>query len=654
MTHDLKPQRLVLPIFCAVVALSTPAWAAEDNRAASFMPPPGLSVDTKKEDKPLDLTTPPPFDLKKTKTTESKAEPKKEEKKKVKASKEKTKSTPVKKEAKTEVVKEPPMPTIMSKPVNLGAPVAKAMLADVDPETLGLLSPEQGGLGASLWKDASRPLVDRLMPAIGLPTSSYTLNDLARRMFLTTAAAPAPSVSGDKPTRTLMSQRLEGLMNLGAVREAWQLFSVAEPSLIDPVTLTRLVEASLIGPESQKICEAVSGLMAAQSNQKTMQLDWQKTLLICQLRAGDKKAVQLSLDMMKEQKAGRDTFLQLLERNVLGKKKRLPRHLTPLRPTVLALLRESGMALPSYLYKKPVAFLVPELVLAKAKKSKDRILLAERSAAKGILTKKQLIEVYQSIAPKSKSKKKRTPEANLRVKYYQAALHEELPQKKIELIQNYLKDLPKTYQVGIPGQIAADVLASVPVTADYNSSAVYMARLFAMTGHMDKANAWLSLANEVATRVDQVGNDVAASWPVFALVGMVADGDYAKGLNKWLNVTLKSGDRHAARDYAGRVLLLLSASGYAVPEMAWQEVVELSQPAKQKVPSPVLLERMYQVAKAGRRGETILLSLLLQTGEGHPPLSVMVDTVRALRLAGLKPEMQSLAREILVNMAPAK
>lgn len=669
MIPVLKPRHIFLPVFCAVFALSMPALA----RDASFLPPPALSLEEKVDKEPMDLTKPPAFnfvtkgqkkDVKAKKTEEKTAKVKKEPapKKEVKAPvkvepKPKPAPTPVVLEEPSKVV-EPDAIEMPAKPLSLGAPVAKALLPDVDPETLGTLSPEQGGLGASLWKDASRALVDRLMPAINLPTPSYTLNDLARRMFLTTAAAPMPAASGQAPVRTLMAQRLEGLMNLGAVREAWHLFTLADPTLIDPVTLTRLVEASLIGPESKKICDAVSGLMAAQAGQKSMRLDWQKTLLICQLRDGDKKAVQLSLDMMKEQKVNRDVFVQLLERNVLGKKKRLPRHLTPLRPAVLALLRETGRSLPSYLYKKPAAFLVPELVQAKAQKQKDRIKLAERSAASGILSKAQLIDVYQDVVSGRKSKKagKATPPSIYRAMLFHAAKHEESPQKKINLIQKYLDDLPKSYQVSIPGQIAADVLLQVPVTSDQNSNAVFMARLFAMTGHMNKAMEWLNLARGVASRLGAIDKEINQNWPVFVLAGMVADGDYALGMKKWLAFTIdnKSKKRHAQRDYAGRVLLLLSASGYVVSETAWQSVIELSPPEKQKAPSPVLLERMHQVAKAGRKGEAILLGLLLQSSGGQSSLSVMVDTVRALRLAGLNSEMQSLAREILAGLTLAE
>lgn len=688
MTPVWKPKSLFIPIFCAVLAFSVQPAAAEDSRAASFLAPPS-SPEAVKEGKAVDLSAPPPFEIKtkkkvvtkteSSKTPEKKADKKKEESKPLSLAPEPKKEPKKEAEAEVEVEvpsrivtekeedademmaaeeeleEDEPAPALLTeRPLNLGAPVATALLADVDPETIGLLAPEQGGLGASLWKDASRPLVDRLMPAIALPTASYTLNDLTRRMFLTTAAAPLPSASGNEPKRSLMAQRLEGLMNLGAVRDAWKLFTLAEPSLVDPVTLTRLVEASLIGPESNKICEAVTGLMAQQSKQKEMQLDWQKSLLICQLRAGDKKAVQLSLAMMKEQGASRDIFMQLLERNVLGGKKHLPRHLTPLRPTVLALLREHGRPLPSYLYKKPAAYLVPELVKAKATRSRERVALAERSAAKGVLMGKQLVEVYQDVATEGKSKKKAKGLEIHRAKLYQAALHEELPQKKIELIQEYLKGLPKTYQVGVPGQIAADILETVPVASDYNSSALYMARMFAMTGRVDKAMLWLKLAKDVASRVESAKPAISQNWPVFVLAGMIPDGAYTDGLNAWLDITLTAGGHHAQRDYAGRVLLILSAAGYSVPETAWQSVVEIAPPKKQNLPSPVIMERMHQVAKAGRRGETILLSLLLQAGEDKPSLSVMVDTVRALRLAGLKTEMLSLAREALVALEPAK
>ena len=75
-------------------------------------------------------------------------------------------------------------------PLELSKPVEKGELKSIDAETVGLIGADTSGLGAAMWKDTPREMVDHLLPAILLPTASPTLNDVARRFLLTTANAP--------------------------------------------------------------------------------------------------------------------------------------------------------------------------------------------------------------------------------------------------------------------------------------------------------------------------------------------------------------------------------------------------------------------------------------------------------------------------------
>ncbi|MGE0109483.1 MAG: hypothetical protein AB7S81_06950, partial [Bdellovibrionales bacterium] len=105
------------------------------------------------------------------------------------------------------------------------------------------------------------------------------------------------------------------------------------------------------------------------------------------------------------------------------------------------------------------------------------------------------------------------------------------------------------------------------------------------------------------------------------------------------------------RSYAGQVLLLLSAAGYAVPEEAWLRVTEAPPLQKGTVTSSVLLERLERVGATERKGETVLLSLILAGSEGEElSLAAQAGIVRALRLAGLESDAQRVAREAVASL----
>ncbi len=664
----MKHTILTISVFLALSAPSVPAFSAipvpdvNDGREASFLPPPvkltpegtiqttpeaktqeesppvkldNLTQTEKKEITPPSLSEPPPFT-----------------------------SQPAKTEATPKVVEGSPLVTTQppalspEKPttVDLGAPVSAKPLAQIDPEAVGLLAQDSGGLGASLWKDTSRALVDKLLPALGLPTASPTLNDLARRLLLTTAAVPDVPESY-KSDRSLTALRAEKLLALGDVQEAWKLIGLVDPSRIDAITLRLLTEAALVGPESGPVCEKIPGFMAANSKGEDTGLEWQKALIICKLRAKDDSAAQLGLDLLREQGAKDDVFLTLMNRNVLGGIKQLPRQLTPLRATNLAALRQLDLPLPPELYARPDAALIPELLLTKGKDDSARLALAERSAAKGLISAAQLAATYKSaiFTPEeiagAFSNQEKTPRS--RALTYQAVFHEQLPQKKIELAQKMLDGIDAEALTGGLVVLAAELVQDIAPSSDYNTVSAAMARLMALAGKTSQAQEWLKIVRGVTDRLPEIGKDYKKNWPLFVLSGLVPDGEYADGLKNWVEQTLapdEAASGRAQREKAGRVLLILAASGYAVPDALWTRVIEALPPSKQMVAAPILTERLNVAAEAGRKGETVLLSLLIATdGASAAPLSAVTDTLRALRQVGLKAEAMGLAREAIAG-----
>jgi len=563
------------------------------------------------------------------------------------------------------IVQAPPVPQVPALAVSAGAlttaeqKVVDAPLADVDPETFGLLSPTNGGLGASLWLNTSRSFVDRLMPSVGLPTSSATLNELARRLFLSTAAAPVPSATGEKPVRSLVAERVEALMALGAVQEAWKLATLSGPGLVDPVTLRLLAEAALIGPDGKEVCDKMPSLIAIHAKTEESGAEWQKSLLICQLRSKDMKAVQLGIDLMREQHSNDAVFLSLISKNVLAESKILPRQLTPLRPTTLAVLRQIELPLPSELYSRPKASLIFELLQAKAADEKARLGLAERAGAQGILTPTQLADIYKSVVlvPEEIVKLNASNDTSIhaRAVAYQAALNEKSPQKKIELVQKFMAGVEPSVLTGAQGKLVADILETVPVISDHNAFSVILARSFAMAGRPDKSLVWMNLARDTASRNPEIAAALTDNWPLFVLLGIIPDGDYSQGMKVWMARAVSDGkdakEMQLKREKAANVMLLLSAAGYAVPDEAWQLVMEVTPPSKQMMASPLVLERLRQASSAARKGETVLLSLLLAGGSTiEPSLAALTEIVKSLRQVGLSGEAQALAREVLIAL----
>ena len=74
-------------------------------------------------------------------------------------------------------------------------------LTEIDPNSVGSLTPENGGLGTEMWRGTPRHLIERLIPELPDAVRSPLLRDLTKRLLLSAAKLPAWE---DKPADRLI------------------------------------------------------------------------------------------------------------------------------------------------------------------------------------------------------------------------------------------------------------------------------------------------------------------------------------------------------------------------------------------------------------------------------------------------------------------
>ncbi len=530
-------------------------------------------------------------------------------------------------------------------------------IGDIDPESIGLYSPSEGGLGAALWKGTPRDLVTQLLPALNLPTYSPLLNNLAQRFLLTTADVPAGKVAGGP---SLTSMRVNRLVELGDAKDAWKLIALSKPDLVDEITLRQTAEAGLLSTESTNICSRLPEIIKSYKSP-----EWQKLLVVCQLMAKDTKAAQLTLDMLHTQNVQDETFFFIAERNIIAANKQLPRQLTPLKPLTLALIKLSDLPLPGEVFAHPDAALIPFLINMKAKDDNARLALADRAAERGLINAGQLEEVYASIAftpaVLSNAFDSKETGSRLHALLYQAAIQDKTAPKHITLAVKFVETASPAGLNGAQGEVLEDMAGIVPATDENNASSAALARIYIASNKPQSALEWLKQAKHAAVGMPAVAASLKDVWPLAVLSGLELDSDYPQDLSKWLDTTLKPFDpkdnNHADRDIAASLLLLFDADGFAVPEDAWARVLSAPATERHTVPSAALLERLRAASNVGKRGEVVLFSLLLGGANADDPsFLATLDIIRALRLTGLTADAAALARETAARILapPAK
>src|SRR5690606_1514597 len=120
----------------------------------------------------------------------------------------------------------------------------------------GTLDPGSTGFPVDMWRGTERAFVERLLPQLTVNTESPSMRDLARRLLLSSAEAPA-----GEPTVNLTAVRAERLIALGDRASAATLLETLPRSQADAATARLGLEAAWLAGEGESACAEVDDLI---------------------------------------------------------------------------------------------------------------------------------------------------------------------------------------------------------------------------------------------------------------------------------------------------------------------------------------------------------------------------------------------------------
>ncbi|MFC7332686.1 hypothetical protein [Rhodocista pekingensis] len=512
--------------------------------------------------------------------------------------------------------------------------------AGIEVETLGTLSadgggaldPASGGLPADLWAATPRATVERLLAGLPDRLASGAARDLARRLLLSRAVPPR----GEGGPRGLTALRLEALARTGDAAAAAALADAAPAALEDEDAarawmLTQLLAGDAAAADAA--CAKAPDLLA-----RFRHPEWQKVQIACQVRAGQAGGVTLGIDLLREQGEKDDLFFRLAEGAAAGTKAPVKGIAQPTLPQ-LALIRAAGRG-----FAGEVTVDSPAALAAVAQATDTpvpvRLAAAERAAALGALSGRDLAQVYRAVKvtpeelkdPVSAAGKRKGAEA--RALLIRALEGEPAPADRPGLLARAAAAGDVTLLSGGYGELLMQQVALLPPTAAAQAAAPAAARLALVQGRPDLARPWVDLV-----RADAASGRPAARaawallWPLAAVNGLSAPGEM--DLAGWLDLFRVEEDATARRQ-AGAVLTLLVASGVAVdPAQRLRTLTAPGDAAERGVlPDPTLWYRLEAAAAERRPGEAALLALHLLGTDGPAGVPPLVATHAALHLSG--------------------
>ena len=523
-------------------------------------------------------------------------------------------------------------------------------LAEIDPNTVGILNEKNGGFGLDMWQGTPRSLIEKLLPKIPSAIRSVVLRNLGKRLLLSAAAMPAWQNPGSNQSKnTLIFTRISILQSMGAFKEARQLAAITPKKSRNPGVKRLQADDRLFANDLGGACQIVST-----ARENLTQAYWQKLLIFCQTLQGNPDGAALGTSLLVETLGGRDApFFQLMDQ--INQITKAPLALLP-EPNalLLAAMRVAKITIPDDSANSQNPAILRAIGVSPNAQLNTRLAAAEAAAGFGALHIERLAEIYlaEKFSPPeldnalSLSAADRSPRGRALLFHTSKIETGDMAQaaiftKALEIAGEEGNFLP-TIRLYLP------LLTTVRPSSQLNWFAPTAARALYSVDRPLPAQNWAEVLRPEAVKSEKFQKIIDRLWFLTLLTDQEeAQQEFDLALSRWITSHHQTTEKESTlKIVAG--LNLLSALGYAVPDSAWWRVLNMNEVPKRSSMPFSYRTAIERAAVAGRRGETILLSILALASLG-PKLEsfeTVATVVKSLRTIGLEREARKLALEL--------
>ncbi len=172
----------------------------------------------------------------------------------------------------------------------------------VSANSIGLLSPVEAALPDNIWKNLSDKEIVKLLRGMPQGIASTALRSAVSRALLLQSE---PQQSEDD----MIAERIDALLKLGKIIEAEALLKAVPAGFQksrqrQQQFLFNVMQSS----DAKKVCAEATENLAAKPNPF-----WQRWVVACQAKAGERDKAQLGMDMLNEQSQSSEFYQKILQ-----------------------------------------------------------------------------------------------------------------------------------------------------------------------------------------------------------------------------------------------------------------------------------------------------------------------------------------------------
>ncbi len=577
-------------------------------------------------------------------------------------------------------------------PSILGTSVQIDQLQAADPESIGVLSVEAGGLGFEMWKGTVRPLIDRLLPMLPVNSPSPALRGLMLRLLLSPGVTPKATPASPN----LPAVRVGLLMRMAEYAEAGQLLNALPREIRSGALLRSDVDRLLLSGEMAPACALV-----AREVQTDTTAYWQKALVFCQILAGESDKASLGLSLLREVGVSDAKFFRLAEAAIAKTPTAIenPEGLTALH---LAMAIFGKAEFPETVLKTTDSRLLKALLKEPTTAPARKLEAIERAAEIGLLRGDGLWQIYADTIGdlvKPEADDAETATVLQRAALYRAAVLTPVPTAKAEAVGQALQSARADGRYSGVARLFQPLLAAIPPSLDLLWFAPDAMSAAAAAADAKIAGAWFRLIRTSALMQTDARPVLAAVTPLARIINLAGADNADKILSAAAPLaepaptSTPAPEIKARRDVAMNLSIaaLLAGLGDRVADTAWWPAAGAAARDQISFPDPGVWLRLARInggasaavqpetqvaastgavvevelaspsaGPAGRLkhpakvGERVLLTLLVIGEQRLDQISpvILYEALRGLRLAGLEDVARALAVEAMLTSAP--
>ncbi len=513
---------------------------------------------------------------------------------------------------------------------------------------LSTVTPEvelDNALPRSLWQGSDLPRVIGLFQQIPPRTMSAAMNDLKRRLLLSSVNPP----EGKSPGKSLLGVRVKQLYLAGKLEDVVALTDGIPKTVTDEEIMKYRVDALLLLGRTDPACETATRIRLVGKSPF-----WGKAGAFCQLHSGNESAAGLTTDFLREKEADDKFFFTVMDL-ALGYLDELPNDLLADNALDVALLR--AVEVDPIGYIDPLRMTPPFLAAFANSPSgtfEQRLVLGEMAAQIGAISSRQLERLY-ALYPfeaadlaNAKTDWSAKPPSIGQALLYQAIGATPNVDQRIELLATAWRLGEEQGQYPVTARVLqrfADQIAPDIVLA-WAAGGFLKANL--TVGNAETAFAWYELVDVRSARAGVTNTqnilllkpDLWIAKPTERLPWRKRDVEELHQI-AWAVEQKKLGTVRKFKHKLG----MLEALGYSIPDTVLSDKGQAA--FEDTAPPPPSLPYLVRAAQDNKMGETALLSLIALGPEGPGAASptTMKEVIKALSSVGLIQDARAIALE---------